>query len=110
MRRLLLVCVLLGCGGGDDPGPQGDATATIAAYDYKLDIATRAAHAKVTAILDTPGNCITLNMRSDTSPTNILVDGKPGAAGTSPADNKLVACSEQGHDAGEEMTVELDVV
>jgi aminopeptidase N len=111
MRRVLVVCALIGCGGGDDdPGPQGDATATIAAYDYKFDIATRAAHAKVTAVLDTPGNCITLDMRSDTSPTNILVDGKPGATGTSPADNKLVACGEQGHDAGEQMTIELDVV
>ena len=110
MRSLLFVCVLAACGGGDDPGPLGDATAQIASYDYRFDIATRAAHAKVTAVLETPGNCITLNMRSDTSPTAILVDGEPGAAGTSPADNQLEACSEHGHEAGESMTVELDVV
>jgi aminopeptidase N len=110
MRRLLFVCVLAACGGSDDPGPLGDATARIASYEYRFDIASRAAHAKVTAVLDTPGNCITLNMRSDTSPTAIVVDGKPGAAGTSPADNQLKACSEQGHEAGESMTVEVDVV
>jgi len=111
MRRLLFVCALFGCGGGDDdPGPLGDATAQITKYDYRFDIATRAAHAKVTAVLDTPGNCITLSMRSDTSPTAIVVDGKPGAAGSSPADNQLKACGEKGHDAGDEMIVEIDVV
>jgi len=111
MRRLLFVCVLIGCGGGDDgPGPQGDATATITHYEYKFDIATRAGHAKVTAVLDAPGNCITLNMRSDTSPAAILVDGKPAAIGTTPENNQLKACGAQGHDAGESMIVEVDVV
>lgn len=111
MRRALLVCALIGCGGGsDDPGPQGDATASVTSYDYAFDIATRAAHAKVTAVLETAGNCITLNMRSDTSPANIVVDGKPAAAGTSPADNQLIACSESGHEAGETMTIDIDVV
>ena len=92
-------------GAGDDPGPQGDATAQITSYEYKFDIATRAAHAKVTAQLETPGNCVTMNMRSDTGPTNIVVDGKPAAAGTTPENNQLKACSEQGHEAGESMTV-----
>jgi len=110
MRGLRFVCLLIACGGDDDPGPLGDATAQITQYDYRFDVATRAAHAKVTAVLDTPGNCITLNMRSDTSPTGILVDGKPGAMGTSPADNQLVACGEKGHEAGEPMVIEVDVV
>ena len=110
MRGLLFVCLLVACGGDDDPGPLGDATAQITQYDYRFDIATRAAHAKVTAVLDTPGNCITLSMRSDTAPTGILVDGKPGATGTSPADNQLVACGEKGHAAGESMVIEVDVV
>jgi len=110
MRGLLFVCLLVACGGDDDPGPLGDATAQITQYDYRFDIATRAAHAKVTAVLDTPGNCITLSMRSDTAPTGILVDGKPGATGTSPADNQLVACGEKGHEAGESMVIEVDVV
>lgn len=110
MRRWLFVCALAGCGGGDDPGPQGDATAQITSYEYEFDIATRAAHAKVTAQLETPGNCVTMNMRSDTGPTNIVVDGKPAATGTTPENNQLVACSEQGHEAGESMTIEVDVV
>jgi len=78
-----VACLLSACGGGDDgPGPLGEATATISHYDYRFDIETRGAHARVTAVLDTPGNCITVGLRASASPGAFVVDGKPAAMGT----------------------------
>ncbi len=103
------MCALAACGGDDGPGPQGDATATITHYDYRFDIETRAAHAAVTAVLDTPGNCITIGLRGTASPGAFTVDGKPAAMGTSFASDTAHVCGEHGHDAGEPMVVEVDV-
>jgi aminopeptidase N len=110
MRRLLFLGLFACGGGGDDPGPQGDATATITHYEYRFDIATRAAHAKVTAKLDTPGNCIALPMKSNVAPGGFLADGKPAVMGTQAANDQVKVCSEVGHEAGETMTIEVDAV
>jgi len=109
MRRLLLLA-LVACGGGndDEPGPLGDATAQITRYDYRFDLATRAAHAKVTAVLETPGNCVRVNLRADTAPTGWIVDGKPALAATL-AEQQAHVCGVDGHRAGDTMTIEVDV-
>ena len=110
MWRGLCAIGLVACGsGGDDPGPLGDATAQITHYDYRFDLTTRAAHAKVTAVLDTPGNCITLGLRATTLPTLILVDGQAAGEGTAHTGDTAKICSAEGHEAGDEMVIEVDL-
>jgi aminopeptidase N len=109
MRRALLVGGLIACGGSDDPGPQGDATAQITHYEYKFDIATRVAHAKLTAVLDAPGNCVTLNLRATAGAGGFVADGEAPIEGTAFANDQLKICSAHGHDAGEAMTIEADM-
>ncbi|MBA3392643.1 MAG: hypothetical protein H0T89_08370 [Deltaproteobacteria bacterium] len=112
MRRVILLGLLAACGGDGpaDPGPQGDATAHVTHYDYQFDIATRAARAKVTAVLDTPGNCIVLGLRQSVGAVTLTVDGAPAAAGTSFTETSAHVCSVHGHAAGEEMIIEADLV
>ncbi len=110
----VVASVVVGACGGDDgpagPGPQGDATAHVSHYDYHFDIATRAARAKVTAVLDTPGNCIVLALRPSIGAERFVLDGAPAAAGTSFIEGSAHLCSERGHEAGEEMVIEAELV
>jgi len=109
----LLGLIACGGGGGDAPpdaAPMGDATARITHYDYRFDIDTRAAHAKLTAVLEAPGNCVALGLRQAVGPVTFTLDGAPAAAGTTFTPTGAHVCSTQGHAAGEEMVIEADLV
>lgn len=106
---LVSACGLAAC--GDDPGPQGAAAVRIVHYDYRFDVESRAAHAKVTAVFLTPGNCFSLPLRAESfDPTTALVDGAPAAAGSSLVDEKLTLCGERGHEDRDEIVFEVDLV
>lgn len=114
MSRLLgalVLCSLAACGddGNDEPPPVGEIAATVTHYDYRFDVESRAAHAAVTATVDTAGNCFSLPFRAqDLNTATALVDGKPalsaGVSGTT-----LTVCGE-GHRAGAQLTFEVDLV
>jgi aminopeptidase N len=107
MRRLLVLVLLTACG-GDDAGPAGEIAATVTHYDYTFDVVTRAAHAKVTATVDTAGDCLTLPFRATVvDPTTALVDGKP-AVSIIVASPSMTLCG-TGHAAGKTITVEADL-
>src|SRR5437868_6202993 len=100
MRRLLLACALVACGGDDDPGPRGDATARITHYDYRFDVDSRAAHAQVTAVVETPGNCLALPFRAEGGDlATARIDGAPTIDGSALDGATLKLCGERGHDA-----------
>lgn len=113
MKRIWLCVTLFACGGDDapvEPLPVGNAEATITHYDYAFDLTTRAAHAKLTAVLDTPGNCVTLPLRADGfDPATVLVDGAPAEMGTRVDGGNAIACG-AGRQAGATMTIDADVV
>jgi aminopeptidase N len=104
MRRALACSVLIACGGSDS-GPTGTITAHATHYDLALDLATRAAHSKVTLVADVAGDCITLPFRAD-GLTSVAFDGKPGD-GTQNADQTLTICG-SGVDQGKTFTIEAD--
>src|SRR5580693_8173340 len=54
--------VLAACSSG--PPPKGPIVADVTSYAYTFDLATRAAHATVTATVTTAGNCWTLPLRA----------------------------------------------
>lgn len=107
MRRALVV-VLAACGGsGSKPAPPtGPIAADVTHYDYKLDLDSRAAHARVTATVKTAGDCWTVPLRAQ-SPANVMLDGKPATSVTSDA-SSLTACG-AGWDAGATLTLDADV-
>lgn len=111
MRATVLgigIGVLAACGG--DPLPQGDLTATITRYDYSFDIDSRLAHTKLTATVDSEGNCWTL-------PNRAQVDGITARIGTNAGDaadsvsltaDSITVCG-AGFSAGSELVLELDL-
>lgn len=103
MRRVLFVVLLAACG-GDDPKPTGEITAHVTHYDYKLDLATRAAHSKLTLVADSDGGCMTLPFRA-TDLTAVAFDGVDADATL--ADNKLSICG-SGVTKGKTFTIESD--
>src|SRR4051812_36939114 len=113
MRRAVL-CVLVACGGSGNGNPDappitGDATAHVAHYDFRFDIATRAAHATVALVLDTPGNCVSLPFRAMAfTPGTALADGAAATDATLTG-TTLHVCAATGHAAGETMSIEADM-
>jgi aminopeptidase N len=107
MRRLLVLCALAACG-GDDGGSAGDISAHVTHYDYRFDVDTRAAHATVTAVVDTAGDCLSLPFRAkDFDATTAKVDGKKPLSGTVDA-TTLTLCG-AGHAAGTTITIDADM-
>lgn len=112
MRRpppgLLLVCALAACG-GDAGGPTGEITAAVTHYDYRFDVDSRAAHATVTATVETPGDCLTLPFRAqDLSVATAKIDGAAIKHGSVDA-TTLRLCG-PGHEAGDTLTLDVDLV
>ena len=108
MRSACLALLLAACNSGDDGPPvpiTGDVTAHVEHYDYKFDVATRAAHATVTLGVDAAGNCASLPVR--TPLTAVSADGAPAVEATQTA-TSIHICSASGHAAGETMTIEAD--
>jgi aminopeptidase N len=114
MARLLaafVLCSVAACGddGNDEPPPVGEIAATVTHYDYRFDVESRAAHAAVTATVDTAGNCFSLPFRAqDLNTATALVDGKP-AVSAAVTGTTLTVCG-AGHKAGAELTFEVDLV
>src|SRR5512140_2890807 len=107
MRSAVWSLVLLVACGGDDAGPAGDIAATVTHYDYTFDVMTREAHAKVTAKVDTAGDCLTLPFRATAfDPATAKVDGKP-AVSAQANDTSMLVCG-AGHKAGSTITIEAD--
>ncbi|MGE0550439.1 MAG: M1 family aminopeptidase [Kofleriaceae bacterium] len=110
MRRQLVGCglVLVACGGDAAP-PSGPIAAMVTHYDYRFDIESRAAHATVTGVVDTAGDCWTLPFRAqDFNAATPTIDGQPVNSGTLDA-SALTLCGDS-HDAGETITVDVDMV
>ena len=104
---LLVAVILVATACGDDAPSTftGPIEATVTHYDYTFDLESRAAHAKVTATLTTPGDCFTLPFRAE-APANAMLDGR--AAMVTVADDKLTACIADGTDA-ESIALEVDL-
>ncbi|HUJ60023.1 MAG TPA: M1 family aminopeptidase [Kofleriaceae bacterium] len=107
MRRTALVVVVAACGGGghEPPPPTGPITAHVTHYDYTIDLASRAAHATVTAAIDTGGDCWTVPLRAQ-APANVMLDGV--AASASAANDQLVVCG-TGYPDGDTLVLDADV-
>src|SRR5438094_5046810 len=98
MRRASFVVLIAACGSsGSKPLPTGPITATVTHYDYTFDIDSRAAHAEVTATIDTAGNCWTLPFRAQ-GIANVALDGVAITDVTTDA-TSLTACG-AGYEAG----------
>ncbi|MGE0398396.1 MAG: hypothetical protein AB7T06_16950 [Kofleriaceae bacterium] len=109
--RLFASVILVAAACGDDGATTytGPIEASVTHYDYSFDVDSRAAHAKVTFEVTTPGDCFTLPFRGE-APANVMLGGAAAtqvnhdtAAGT------LQACVDGG--VGEEaIDLELDLV
>lgn len=91
----------------DAPPITGDIDATATHYDYTFDVASRAAHSKVTLTANTAGNCLSMRFRA-TGLANPKLNGQvthdESTTGT------LKVCTAQGFAAGTELTLETDQV
>ena len=107
MRRVLLACLLAACGheGGGSP-PTGPITAHVTHYDYTFDMDTRAAHSKLTLVVDKAGDCLTLPQRAQDL-ANVTLDGMVASKVTSDA-SSMTACG-AGWQAGATLTLDADV-
>jgi aminopeptidase N len=109
VKRLVVVVGLAACGGGTDSGPTGLLTATVSHYDYRFDIATRAAHSTVIATVDTPGNCYQLPFRASAFDGSTgLVDGEPYGDGSIVTDTDITLCG-RSHQMGDTLTIDADM-
>ena len=89
------------------PPPTGPIAAHVTHYDYTFDLDSRAAHATVSAVVDTAGDCITLPFRAASPDSNTLrVDGQP-AASAMLAGGMLTVCG-GGDDVGDTLTLDVD--
>jgi aminopeptidase N len=127
MRRLATVFVLgafwFGCGDGggegDEPDARGDGDADgdaappagpieyeVERYDYRIDLATRAARSEVSLRAVTAGDCVAIPFRAA-----VVGDVELGGAAARSAEvdgGQLVACG-AGWDAGAELILALDL-
>jgi aminopeptidase N len=94
-----------------EPGAQDEASAFIAHYDYRFDVVSRVAHATLTAVLETPGNCISFPLRAEgADPRTARVDGAPATAGSSRDGTTLRLCGKHVREAGEQLVLDVDLV
>lgn len=105
MRRVLLVTLALAAC-GEDSGPVGTIAGHVTHYDYTFDIESRAAHAKLSIVIDTAGDCITLPFRA-TDLAAVKIDGD--AASATQDDTSVTVCG-SGYDTGKTITLEADMV
>jgi aminopeptidase N len=109
-RAVALACFVVGCGGcgGSDPEPPptGPIAATVSHYDYKFDIDSRAAHATVTATVDTAGDCWKLPFRGQDL-ANVTLDGVAAKSAT-PDASSVTVCGE-GYRAGATLVLDADL-
>lgn len=106
MRGVALICLLVACGGDDEPLPVGPITAHVTHYDYAFDIDSRAAHAKLVLHVEEGGDCIALPFRAE-SPTNVLLGGEPALA---TIEGETVTVCGTGVRSGSDTEIEADVV
>jgi len=86
----------------------GPIAATVTHYDYAFDVESRAAHARVTATVDTAGDCLRLPFRAERfDASTARLDDAPVASAKVEAD-LLTVCG-PGHRAGETLTLDVDV-
>jgi aminopeptidase N len=104
--RLVVLAAIAACGGSGNPRPSGPIDATITHYDYKLDLDSRAAHASVTATVNTGGDCWSLPFRAQ-EPANVTLDGEPAVSFTVDG-GRLTACG-AGYTEGATLVLEADV-
>jgi len=102
MRRALPLAILVAA----CDSPTGTMTVDVTHYDYAIDLATRAAHAEVTATVTDAGNCLTMPLRAQ-GLTNVTLSGRPVDSGTEDA-TTLTVCG-QGFDAGDTLVLAADV-
>ncbi len=91
-----LALALAACGGDDDgappdAAPSGALGVQVTAYDYTLDLESRAARAVVHARVTAAGDCLTLPVRADVAAGSVTLDGAP-ATGVTVAGDALTAC------------------
>jgi aminopeptidase N len=107
MRRALLVLAsVAACGGDDEPLPTGPITARVTHYDFRFDVESRAAHAKLTLALDAGGDCVTLPFRAQDL-AGAMLDGAPAAATI--VDDNVQLCG-AGYRQGTTIVAEVDAV
>jgi len=101
-RRLLLALIALsGCGSDTEP-PTGPITYDVLRYDYSIDLATRAATARVTFDVVEPGDCMTIGFRA-TALADVTFDDEPIDSGGLDGD-ALTACG-VGWEAGTQVVL-----
>src|SRR5580698_7221702 len=94
--------VLAACSSG--PPPKGPIAADVTNYAYTFDLATRAAHATVTATVTTAGNCWTLPLRAQDL-AKVELDHTPATSVTQSA-TSVEVCGTGYHEGA---TLVLDV-
>ncbi len=104
---LLASVIFVAAACGDDETFSGPIEATVTHYDYAFDIDSRAAHATVTATVDTAGDCFSLPMRAPLVGGTATFDGKPATSATADG-TTLTVCSDGGTD-GPDVTIGVDV-
>jgi aminopeptidase N len=103
-RACFVVLALAAC--GDDPLPTGPITAHVTHYDFTFDVDSRAAHATVTATVDTGGDCWTLPLRAQDL-ANPELDQVAATSATVDA-TSLTICG-RGYRDGAQLVLDVDV-
>lgn len=107
MRASSIVILVAVAACGDAPATYtGPIEATVTHYDYSFDVESRAAHAKVVATIDTPGDCWTLPFRGE-APANVMIGGAPATITHDVAGGTLQACIAGGVDDAIELEIDL---
>ncbi len=107
LRAWPIVILVAACGDDAATTYTGPIEASVHHYDYSFDVESRAAHAKVTATIDTPGDCWTLPFRGE-APANAMIGGKPATIEHDTAAGTLRACITGG--VADTIELEVDLV
>ena len=104
-----IVIFVAACGDDAPTTYAGPIEATVTHYDYRFDVESRVAHAKVTAALTTPGDCWSLPFRGE-APANVVIGGAPATSVSHDTGAETLQACLDGGVGGDTIDLELDLV